>query len=371
MKGAAVAHASNALVSVIVPVYNAAQFLDQALASLEAQTHESLEILCVNDGSTDASPEILARHAAADERIRLIDKPNGGYGSACNQGMAEATGEWIAILEPDDWVEPGMYADMLAFAEGLHASAPIDIIKTPYWVIRNPDTPQQMKLNCSYRGRIRPKSQPFAAASEPHLFAHHPSIWSAIYRREFLNEFGIRFLEIPGAGWADNPFLVETLCQARNIAYLPQAYYCYREETPEKTRATAIANPCLSFERWQDMADVLDRIDEKSRAVWMQQVTRGFTNMATVLRYVDPAQKPELLAAMHAMYDRMPADLVFENPRVTPALKRDFAEYRGIENPPISQTQYYASLIGEGIYNVWNKGPKATFAMLKGFLSKK
>ncbi len=360
--------ASNALVSVIVPVYNAEQFLDQALSSVEGQTHEHLEIICVNDGSTDGSPEILRRHAAADARIRIVDKPNGGYGSACNRGIAKATGEWVAILEPDDWVEPGMYADMLAFAESLHARTPIDVIKTPYWVIRNPDTPQQMKLHCSYRGRIRPKTQPFTAASEPHLLGHHPSIWSAIYRKGFLDEFGIRFLEIPGAGWADNPFLVETLCQARAIAYLERAYYCYREETPEKTRAMAISNPLLSFERWQDMADVLDRIGERSRSVWMQQLTRGFTNMETTRRFVDASQNAELRAAIRAMYDRMPADLVFENPRVAPALKREFAEYRGIENPPISQAQYYAGLVGEGLYNIWNKGPKATLSMMRAFL---
>lgn len=104
------------LVSVIVPIYNAEPFLDQCLKSISSQTHKNLEIICLNDGSTDESLSIMQTHAAQDNRMRVIDKPNQGYGATCNRGIEEASGQWIAIVEPDDWIEPGMYADMLAFA---------------------------------------------------------------------------------------------------------------------------------------------------------------------------------------------------------------------------------------------------------------
>ena len=101
---------ANQLVSVIVPIYNAEKYLDQCLSSIREQAYSNLEIICINDGSTDDSLAIVAKHAALDDRIRIIDKENAGYGAGCNRGMDEAHGEWLAIVEPDDWIEPGMYA---------------------------------------------------------------------------------------------------------------------------------------------------------------------------------------------------------------------------------------------------------------------
>ena len=356
-------------VSVIVPVYNASRYLDQALESVEQQTHAKLEILCVNDGSTDDSRDILAEHAKRDARIRIIDKENGGYGSAMNRGIDEATGEWIAILEPDDWIEPGMYADMLALAaQYADASPAVDIIKTPYWVIVDADTPSERKLPCQYRGRIRPKRQPFTVHDAPHLLAHHPSIWTALYRRDFLNEHGIRFIEAPGAGWVDNPFLVETLCQAQAMLYLPKAYYCYRDETPEKRAQMATRDPLLPFERWNEMVDVLERLPITDPVVWTPQVTRGFTYMGRIVEHASASTDPRIEAAVHHMFDRMSPDIVFADPRVSPAAKRVFAAYRGIDNPPISRIMHLVDLVREVCYNTWNKGLAETLRMALGYV---
>ena len=81
----------------------------------------------------------MKRHAAEDPRVRVIDKENGGYGAGCNRDMDEARGEWVSIIEPDDWIEPGMYADMLAFAAQFNQQ--IDVIKTPWWNINHRDQP--------------------------------------------------------------------------------------------------------------------------------------------------------------------------------------------------------------------------------------
>lgn len=149
--------------------------------SIVGQTYDNLEIILLNDGSTDNSLSIMQRYAANDNRIKIIDKQNQGYGATCNRGLTEATGTWISIVEPDDWIEPGMYSDMLAFEEGFaQAGTPLDIVKTPYWRIWMPDTKQQRKLNCSYKNRIHPGRQPFAIADAAHLLCHHPSIWSSI-----------------------------------------------------------------------------------------------------------------------------------------------------------------------------------------------
>ena len=185
---------SESLVSIIVPIYNAGPYLEQCLDSIVGQTHDNLEIILLNDGSTDNSLSVMQRYAVNDNRIKIIDKQNQGYGATCNRGLTEATGTWISIVEPDDWIEPSMYSDMLAFENGfVQAGTPLDIVKTPYWRIWMPDTKGQKKLNCSYKKRIHPKHQPFAIADAAHLLCHHPSIWSAIYRKSFLDDHDIRF----------------------------------------------------------------------------------------------------------------------------------------------------------------------------------
>lgn len=359
-------------VSVIVPVYNAERYLDQALTSAEGQSLSELEIICVNDGSTDRSADIMRAHAERDGRIRIIEQDNGGYGSAMNRGLDAARGEWVAILEPDDWIEPHMLADMTALAaDYAQHPVPVDIVKTPYWVIRNPDTPAEAKLHCSYRGRIRPKAQPFTVHDAPHLLLHHPSIWSAIYRRAFLDGYGIRFREVPGAGWADNPFLVETLCQARGILYLPHPYYCYREETPEKTAAMAERSPLVPLERWEDMMDVLEHLDVTDEVVLSAQTLRGFTYIGIAGVHADlETCRPEVRAAVERMFARMDPKLVLAHPRISPAHKRLFATWRGIEQPRINEFDHIRSLASEAAYNAWNKGPVQTLKMAQGYLSR-
>lgn len=97
------------LISVIVPVYNTAAYLRRCLDSLCAQTYDNLEIICVDDGSSDDSPSILAEYAARDSRIVHITQPNSGLSAARNAGMNIAQGEWITGLDSDDWLELNTY----------------------------------------------------------------------------------------------------------------------------------------------------------------------------------------------------------------------------------------------------------------------
>lgn len=93
-------------ISVVVPVYNAGAYLRPALASLRWQTFERWEAVCVNDGSTDESLEVLREFASADARFRVIDQPNSGIVGALNRGLAEARAEWVARMDSDDLATP-------------------------------------------------------------------------------------------------------------------------------------------------------------------------------------------------------------------------------------------------------------------------
>lgn len=356
------------MISVVVPIYNAMPYLPQCVESILKQTYGNLEILLVNDGSTDESLQVIRDYATKDPRVRVIDKANEGYGATCNRGISKASGYWISIIEPDDWIDENMYAGMVAAGNALEG--PIDIIKTPYWRVLDPDTPNQQIINCSYKGRIKPKRQPFAVKDATHLLIHHPSIWSAIYRRGFLEERNIRFMPIPGAGWADNPFLVETLCQTERIAYLDEPFYFYREETEEKTKATALNDTLLPLNRWSDMTDALERIGSIDPAIWSAHYQRGFTYLDGILAYV-PLEREDVLEATIRMCDRMDPELVFSNPEIPPFHKRLFAQIRDMEAPGNIEIAHGVSLMKKAVYFLGNTGLPYTLKMVKRQLKQK
>lgn len=358
------------LVSVILPIYNAEGSLDQALSSVENQTLQNIEILAINDGSTDASLEIMLDHAQKDPRIRVIDKPNQGYGASCNRGIDEARGTWISIVEPDDWVKPNMYKDMLDYVAGFNEQ-PIDIVKTPYIRISYPNTERQKSLQCSYYHRIHPTHQPFTI-SDPgvvDILAHHPSIWSAIYRKQFLDDHAIRFRPIPGAGWADNPFLIDSMCQAKRIVYFDIPYYCYRENTPAEDITFTMNNPTLPFDRWQDMQDELDRLGIHDEGIQRSHNSRGFTYLSGVIEVI-PLSDPAVHTAAVRMVNRMDAQLVLSDRKTSPAMKKLFCQLRHIPEPHPDYIQYAFSLAQEAQYHLFNNGPVPTFGMVKTYLEK-
>lgn len=104
------------MISVIVPAYNIAAYVEKTLASISAQTYDNLEIIVVNDGSTDDTGRILDQLKQNDHRIKVIHQENGGVTSARLRGVAEATGEWIGFVDGDDYVEPQMYEHLMANA---------------------------------------------------------------------------------------------------------------------------------------------------------------------------------------------------------------------------------------------------------------
>ena len=319
---------AQSLVSVIVPIYNVETYLDQCLDSISAQTYRNLEVICINDGSTDGSLAIMQRHASVDGRIRIIDKPNGGYGQGCNRGIDEARGAWISIIEPDDWIEPHMYESMLAFADSF--DVPIDIVKTPWYDVCDWNDPEkQTEAPCPLVGLLKTSKRPFAIEDHPELLEFHPATWSAIYRREFLVQNTIRLIEYPGAGWADNPFLAETMGRARAIVYLDEAFYHYRTDLPGSTgnHATddAIVRP---FDRWDVMLDILERCGKTQPEVLEAHYMRGFNYVQGAI-FDDGWDNPLVKERTRAMFLKMDPQIVMGMPTLNPRRKQFFFEVIG------------------------------------------
>ena len=118
-----------ALVSIIVPVYNVENYLEKCISSLLNQTLQDIEIICVNDGSTDNSLQILKEFAICDSRIKIISKDNSGYGDSMNVGIANAQGEYIGIVESDDFALGDMFANLYLIIKEKEA----DVIKSNYY----------------------------------------------------------------------------------------------------------------------------------------------------------------------------------------------------------------------------------------------
>ena len=374
----------HSLISIVVPVFNAGPYLNQALASLTGQTYGNLEIICLNDGSTDDSLATMQRHAAEDTRIQVIDKPNEGYGATCNRGISEAHGNWIGILEPDDWLLPNAVEAMVGAveetartwdaADGNSGALP-DIIKTPYWRVLFADTPEQTLVHCYYRGAAAPagatrlsngwcvQGKP-AVASCTSLMEYHPSIWSALYRADFLREHDIRFLPIPGAGWADNPFLMETMAAARSIAYLDEPFYCYREETPAHFEATIRNQPTLVFDRWNDGADVLEHYPNLDIRVVQAHYHRGFNNRDKAAAVLGE-ESPIIIEETAHMFSRMQPELVLSDLALSPTQKALFATTRGIGYRPssVEALAFKARTLRQQLHNVRTVGLKGTRAI--------
>jgi len=211
-----------AKVSVIIPVYNVEKYLRECLDSVVNQTLQDIEIICVDDGGKDKCPQIIDEYAKNDERITVIHKENGGYGQSCNVGLEKASGEYVAILEPDDYIAPNMYEDLFEAAIKNNA----DIVRSNYIDNFDIEGNRFQKTNSNFT--IDKPQTAFTLKEFPMLMYTHPSIWSCIFKRDFLNKNNIRFVEAPGAGWTDNPFQVQTMCLAKRIFYIDKAYYYWR-----------------------------------------------------------------------------------------------------------------------------------------------
>ena len=268
------------LVSVIVPVYNVERYVEQCVESLIGQTLDDIEVLLVNDGSTDGSLAMLRAAEARDSRVRVIDKPNGGYGAAVNRGLDEATGAYVSIVEPDDFVDAHMLEDLYGAAKGSDGVW-ADVVKGSYWNYY--DHPGSLPhIAAPNLMNLMPK-EPFSSTvyERFEVLFHHPSIWSAIYRREFLVSKGIRMVEPKGAGWADNPWFFETLLQAERFVWVPAAYYYYRQTNPNASSKRLDAR--VPFERLRDVRALLERLRVRDPQVLACLYNRTFSYINTLV----------------------------------------------------------------------------------------
>lgn len=198
------------------------RYLRQCLDSLTSQTLQDIQIICIDDGSADGSLAILEEYAQRDCRIEVITKPNAGYGHTMNMGFAAARGEYVGIVESDDFADVDMFEKLYDLAIEHNA----EVVKSNFYQHKSMSAPADDPV-VENLAACRVDAL-FCPLDDQSIFLTQPAIWSALYSREFLEREGIRFLETPGASFQDTAFNFKVFAAARRVVLTEKAYLHYR-----------------------------------------------------------------------------------------------------------------------------------------------
>ena len=248
-------------VSIVIPVCNVETYLRECLDSAVNQTLKDIEIICVNDGSTDGSLAILKEYAEKDERVKIINKDNAGYGHTMNIGMDMATGEYIGILESDDYTHPNMYEDLYNVAN----DKKVEFVKADFYrfITLENGKKELTRINVGY-GKYYDKI--LNPSENPELFKLNMQTWTGIYSRDYLNAHLIRHNETPGASYQDNGFYFKTYCWAKKIYLVNSPYYMYRYDNPNSSVHDVKKANCIKkeFDLIYDYINTFKNLPEKT-----------------------------------------------------------------------------------------------------------
>lgn len=221
------------MISIIVPVYNVEKFLPQCLDSLVNQTYRDIEIIGVNDGSTDGSLVILEQYAAKDERIKIISRKNRGASESRNESIEQAHGEWLMFVDSDDWLEPNTCervmevigdADMVFFSyirEFRTTSAPKHIFGL------EPMTFKGNGIDWLFERLIAPKDKELR---DPSKLDSLSTVWGKLYKTDIIRQHSITFPSTDKTGTLEDlVFNGKYFNHLKRANYLPDCLYHYRK----------------------------------------------------------------------------------------------------------------------------------------------
>ena len=214
-------------VSVIFPIYNNEKYIETCIKSVMNQTLSDIEMILIDDGSTDSAGQIMDALSLEDCRIKVIHKKNEGVAIGENYGLEIATGEYVGFVEADDAVAPDMFERLYNAALKTNA----DIAKGGFY-FKEKDNLYEFSAFYS----LSPEGKVFQAKDKPNIFMYHASMWAAIYRRSFLNDNHIRNIETPSATYSDFTWSVMAYAAAKRITIVHAPLYYYTYDNPASSR---------------------------------------------------------------------------------------------------------------------------------------
>ena len=275
-------------VSIIVPVYNSAAYLEECLQSICDQTLKEIEIICINDGSTDDSLKIIKEFALKDERIRYVDKPNSGYGNVINIGLSLAMGEYVGIVESDDYIVPSMYETLYKAA----APENLDIVKGNFKRFYGEKNNRRFEdvyisRNGFFYGKI------LNTEKEIDLFRVYNINCNGFFRRKFIEMNHIRLNETPGASYQDNGLWFQAFTFAKKILLLPDFLYMVRRDNPNSSVKSVGKVYCICDETAFIRGVLLQR--QCSKEIFAMLWQRMFGNYIWTYNRIAPKFKLQFL----------------------------------------------------------------------------
>lgn len=236
------------LISVLVPAYNAEAFMEQCLESIVAQTYRHLEIIVVDDGSTDSSGAISDRWAERDDRIHVIHQPNGGHSAARNTALDAMTGELVMMVDSDDVIHPEFTATLL----GLMQEHDADIAVTGYTAFFGPEPDFSRRRDGS--PRLYDQQQAMLAVFYQHGLTHSP--WGRLFKATLFD--GIRFPL--GIIYEDLAIIYPLLRKCHRVVAIDDVLYGYRQHVSNSMRVfspkrAAVLEVCENLERQMQRED--------------------------------------------------------------------------------------------------------------------
>ncbi|MEA4957107.1 Undecaprenyl-phosphate 4-deoxy-4-formamido-L-arabinose transferase [bioreactor metagenome] len=237
-------------VSVIVPVYNVEKYLEECLDSIVNQSLKDIEIICVNDGSTDNSLNILEKYSKKDNRIKIITKENGGLGPARKNGLDCSSGEYIFFVDSDDWLSLDALENLYNNAKNNNSD--IVIFKFAFVYQNKLEYPNILENYLDNDININDLN---LNDIKPFVMNSYFATWLKLFKHEFINKYDDFYFK--KISYEDVPFHIQTLLRAEKISYCPETLYFYRKGSPDSILSSSV-NSMKIF----DIFDIINDTEE-------------------------------------------------------------------------------------------------------------
>lgn len=238
--------------SIVIPCYNAERFVEQTLASAQAQTVRDVQIICVDDGSADGTLELLRRAAAADSRVRVLAQDNAGEGPARDAGLAQATGTWVYFLDADDLMEPTLLEEAIGCAE--REDADVVVFRT---TMLDDQTGERRPCDWAFKRDWMPDDAFDPREHPDHIFNSFQNwVHNKLFRGSFLREHGLHMQHVQRT--ADLLFTCRALAEARRIALLDKPLYLYRVNNAQSAMSTSDQHPLDFYQAFVALRSALE-----------------------------------------------------------------------------------------------------------------
>lgn len=288
--------------SVVIPMYNAGKSFEAFMASLLAQTLQSLEVIIVNDGSTDESAAMAHQYAAEYPHVRVIDQQNGGVSRARNAGMAIATGRYVTFPDADDTLAPDMYEKLIAMANADDLDIAQCNAERVFWGgdKAKPLIPKDRLQSTGVLSGAEWLGKALATNRYLHV------VWLGVYRRVLIDQLNLQFE--PGLHHQDIPWTTELMLNARRVRYTDEVMYRYyvHDQSISNQKRTGMRN--VEYQRhYLKIARMLDEINQRykntvklSAPLYRQVTKEALTVCHSIRREPDASARQVMIADLIA-----------------------------------------------------------------------